>query len=58
MLVVNFSTIRDNFEDCCDKAIYESEAVIVTREDEKNLALISLNEYDLLTKAARKADYL
>lgn len=35
MLAVNYSTIRNNLKDYCDKATDECETVIVTRKNEK-----------------------
>ncbi len=58
MLAVNYSTIRNNFKGYCDRVTDEYETVIVTRKDEKNVVLISLEEYNALTKAARNAEYL
>ena len=58
MLAVNYSTIRSRLKDYCDKVTDESETVIVTRKDEKNVVIISLSEYNALTKAARNAAYL
>jgi len=58
MLAVNYSTIRNNLKDFCDKVTDEFETVIVTRRDEKNVVLISLEEYNALTKAAKNAAYL
>ena len=58
MLAVNYSTIRNNLKSYCDKASDENETVIVTRKDEKNIVLMSLQQYNELTKAARNAEYL
>ena len=58
MLAVNYSTIRNKLKDYCDKVTDESETVIVTRKDEKNVVIISLDEYNLLTKAAKNATFL
>jgi len=58
MLAVNYTTIRNNLKDYCDKVTDESETVIVTRKDEKNVVIISLEEYNALAKAKRNADYL
>jgi len=58
MLAVNYSTIRNNLKGYCDKVTDERETVIVTRKDEKNVVLLSLEEYNALTKAARNAVYL
>lgn len=58
MLAVNYSTIRSNLKDYCDKATDENETVIVTRKDEKNVVLISLEQYNSVMKALRNAEYL
>lgn len=51
MLAVNYSTIRDNLKSYCDKVTDDGETVIVTRKDEKNVVIISLDEYNILQKA-------
>lgn len=58
MLAVNYSTIRSNLKDYCDKVTDENETVIVTRKDEKNVVLISLEKYNELMRAVRNAEYL
>lgn len=58
MLAVNYSTIRENLKTYCDKVTDEAETVIVTRKGEKNVVLISLEEWNSLQKAARNAEYL
>lgn len=50
MLAVNYSTIRENLKTYCDKVTDESETVIVTRKGEKNVVLISLEEWNALQK--------
>jgi len=58
MLAVNYSTLRNNLKDYCDTVTDGHETVIVTRKDEKNVVLISLEEYNALAKAAKNAEYL
>lgn len=58
MLAVNYSTIRKKFKDYCDKVTNEFETVIVTRKDEKNVVIISLEEYNTIIKASKNAAYL
>ncbi|MCL2003873.1 MAG: type II toxin-antitoxin system Phd/YefM family antitoxin [Oscillospiraceae bacterium] len=58
MLAVNYSTIRNRLKDYCDKVTDHYETVIVTRKDEKNVVIISLDEYNALMKAAKNAAYL
>ncbi len=58
MLAVNYSTIRNNLKDYCDKATDMYETIIVTRKDEKNVVLMSLEKYNELIKATHNAEYL
>ena len=58
ILAVNYSTIRENLKAYCDKVIDEKETIIVTRKNEKNVVIISLNEWNALSKAAKNAEYL
>lgn len=58
MLAVNYSTIRNKFKDYCDKVTDEFETVIVTRKDEKNVVILSLEEYNALIKKAKNTAYL
>ena len=58
MLAVNYSTIRSNLKEYCDKATDENETVIVTRKDEKNVVLISLEKYNEFMRTIRNAEYL
>ena len=58
MLAVNYSTLRSNLKDYCDKATDENETVIVTRKDEKNVVLVSLEQYNRVMKALRNVEYL
>lgn len=58
MLAVNYSTIRSNLKDYCDRATEDNETVIVTRKDEKNVVLMSLEQYNAVMKAVRNSEYL
>lgn len=58
MLAINYSTIRNNLKDYCDKATDDFETVIVTRKNEKNVVLMSLEKYNQMQKAVRNAEYL
>jgi len=58
MLAVNYSTIRSNLKDYCDKATDDYETVIVTRKNEKNVVIMSLDKYNDLMKKFRNAEYL
>lgn len=50
--------MRSKFKDYCDKASDLQETVIVTRKNEKNIVLMSLDKYNQLEKMARNAEYL
>lgn len=58
MLAVNYTTMRNNLKDYCDKATNEQETVIVTRKNEKNVVLMSLENYNNMLKAIQNAQYL
>ena len=58
MLAVTYSTIRGNLKTYCDQVTDNNETVIVTRKGEKNVVIISLDEWNALQKAARNAEYL
>ena len=58
MLAVNYSTIRRNLKDYCDQATDNNETVIVTRKDEKNVVIISLEQYNEMVKLIQNTEYL
>ena len=58
MLAVNYSTVRNNLKTYCDKATNENETVIVTRKDEKNVVILSLDAWNEIQKQLRNAEYL
>ena len=58
MVAVNYTTLRDKLKDYCDKATDKHETVIVTRKNEKNVVIISLEQYNELSRIARNAEYL
>ena len=58
MLAVNYSTIRSKLKDYCDEATDNNETIIVTRKDEKNVVIISLEKYNQFIKALRNKEYL
>ena len=58
MLAVNYTTIRNNLKNYCDKATEENETVIVTRKNDKNVVLMSLARYNEMIKAVKNVEYL
>lgn len=51
MLAANFSTVRENLKSYCDKVTDNGETLIVTRKGEKNVVLISLEEYNAILQS-------
>ena len=58
MLAVNYSTVRNNLKAYCDKATNDNETVIVTRKDEKNVVILSLQAWNEMQKQLRNVEYL
>lgn len=58
MISVNFSTVRSNFKDFCDKVTDEAETVIVTRKEGKNVVIISVDRYNEMEKSERNVAFL
>lgn len=48
MVAVNFSTLRSNLKTYCDAATRDAETIIVTRRNEENVVLMSLENYNNL----------
>lgn len=58
MIAVNYSTIRNNLKGYCDRATDENEIVIVTRKEEKNVVIMSLDQYNEMIKQINNNNYL
>lgn len=54
---MNYSTIRNNLKVYCDQATDNNETVIVTRKNEKNVVLLSLEKYNQITRVAQNSEY-
>ncbi len=46
MLAANYSTVRDNFKDFCDRANNDAETIFVTRKAGGNVVLLSEDNYN------------
>lgn len=46
MLAANYTEARNNFKKYCDEVTDNYEQVIITRKDNKNVVLLSLDEYN------------
>ena len=58
MVAANYSTVRSNLKEYCDRATDENEIVLVTRKSDKNVIIMSLEQYNLIEKELRNAAYL
>ncbi len=58
MLAINYSTLRSNLKDYCDKATDENETIIVTRKDGKSVVLMSLEQYNEFIRNMKNTEYL
>ena len=48
MIARNYSDVRNNLKSVCDTIIRDSETVIVTRKNDENIVMMSLDEYNNL----------
>lgn len=58
MVAVNYTSMRNNFKSYCDKATDEGETIVITRKQEKNVVLLSLDRYNEMEKEIENAQYL
>ena len=48
MIAKNYSDVRNNLKSICDTIIQNGETVIVTRKNDENIVMMSLDEYNNL----------
>ena len=53
MKVVKYSMVRDLFKTYCDKVCEDKETLIITRKNDKNVVMISMQDYNELLKYRR-----
>ena len=58
MLAANYSTVRTRFKEYLDQVTEGNETIIITRKNEKNAVIISMEEYNAIAKLRRNAEYL
>jgi antitoxin YefM len=46
MIAINYTTMRNKLKNTLDKVTDDCETVIVTRKEEKNVVIISLEQYN------------
>lgn len=61
MVAVNFTTLSNHLQAYCDTAAKNAETIIVTRENEENVVMMSLDSYNNLMEslflASSKTNY-
>ncbi len=50
MDAVSYSDLRQNLKSFMDKVYYDHEPLIITRKNNENLVLVSIDEYNSLTE--------
>lgn len=58
MLAANYTSVRNNLKSYCDMAADQDETIIVTRKNDKNIVMISLNRYNEMEKQIRNVLYM
>ena len=58
MLAINYATLRTNLKSYFDKAVDNDEDIIITRKNERNVVLLSLDKYNEFLKAMRNLEYM
>ncbi len=58
MLATNYTNARNNLKEYCDKVFDNDETVVITRKGDRNVVIVSLDEYNRMAKALRNLEYL
>lgn len=58
MVAANYTAVRNNLKEYCDKASDENEIVLVTRKADRNVVIMSLDRLNQIEKELRNARYL
>ena len=58
MVATNYTTVRNNLKGYCDMASDAGETVVITRKENKNVVLLSLERFNMMEKAIRNSQYL
>ncbi len=58
MIAANYTAVRNSLKEYCDMAVDQGETVIVTRKANRNVVLMSLDQYNALMKEVRNARYI
>ena len=58
MVAASYTSVRNNLKNYCDLVVDGGETVIITRKDDKNVVMISLEDYNSMIKALNNVQYL
>ena len=58
MVVANYTTVRNNLKEYCDMVTDKDETIIVTRKQDRNVVILSLDRYNAMDRELRNAFYL
>ncbi len=58
MLAANYTSVRNNLKEYCDKVYDENETLIVTRKEERNVVMMSLDKYNEMERIINNLNYL
>lgn len=58
MLAANYTTLRNNLKEYCDRVYDENEILIITRKAERNVVMMSMEQYSRIEKCMRNLQYL
>lgn len=58
MVVANYTAVRNNLKEYCDMVTDQDETVIVTRKQDRNVVMLSLERYNAMAKELSNALYL
>ena len=58
MLVANYTNVRNDFKNFCDQVVETASPLIVTRKEDNNIVMLSLDQYNDIQKELRNAKYM
>lgn len=58
MLAANYSTLRNNLKKYCDRVCDEDETLVITRKEDRNVVMMSLDRYTQIEKQLKNLEYL
>jgi antitoxin YefM len=58
MIATNYTALRNNLKDYCDKVCDTEEILVVTRKADRNVVLMSLERYNEYERLLNNIEYL